>query len=113
MDCTQRLTRIYTIDLPRGRATVAGRVLADLGRGQLMFFAADGAAPDWASLPADMLAALQEWVVACEGAAEQPPIPERVRVYLAVTFGPRAEAPPPAGAMAATGDNSAELSAAV
>ncbi|MFN7916692.1 MAG: hypothetical protein U0Q55_15220 [Vicinamibacterales bacterium] len=108
MDVTQRLTRIYTIDLPRGRTTAAGRVLADLRKGQLMFFGADGAEPEWASVPPEMLAALQEWVVACEGAVEQPAIPEPVRVYLSVTFG-RAEAPAQAGARAATSDDSGEL----
>lgn len=108
MDGTPRLTRIYTIDLPHGRTQVAGRALVDLQKGQLMFFAADGRAPEWARVPPDMVATIQDWVRACE-TDEPPSLPERVRVYLSVTFGLRAEQAPQPGPFDTAADGTAEV----
>lgn len=93
LDWTQRLTRIYTITLPKGRTSVGGRALVQLERRELMFFPSDGALPERAAVPPDMVSAIQEWIAACEAAEGDVPLPERVRIFLAATLGLRVEAP--------------------
>lgn len=97
-DCTPRMTRIYTIDLPKGRTPVAGRVLVQLERGDLMFFPADGRMAERASVPPELVGVFQEWIASCGAAVPEPPLPERARVFLSVTFGMRAEPTPQSSA---------------